>query len=258
MDYNYHTHTYRCRHASGTIEEYILRAIECSVKYMGFSDHFPYICTNGDEAGFRVPVAEAKEYVAEVDALRQKYKDKIDIKIGFEMEYYPANFDTMLENAKSYGAEYLILGPHFIKEEFPDGVHTITECKDAKILTNYADTIVKGIKTGAFTYIAHPDMFNFTGDLDIYREQIRKIAMASKECNVPLEINFLGIRDNRIYPNEEFWKVVGKVGAPATFGFDSHDVPNAYDGDSYAKAMSLVEKYNINYVGKPNLILINN
>ena len=257
MDYNYHTHTSRCRHASGTIEEYILRAIECGVKYMGFSDHFPYICTNGEEAGFRVPVSEAYEYVAEVNALRDKYKDKIDIKIGFEMEYYPDNFETMLKNAQSYGADYLILGPHFIKEEFPDGEHTITPCDDEAVLKNYAETIANGIKTGAFTYVAHPDMFNFTGDKSVYCEHIRKIAIASRECNIPLEINFLGIRDNRIYPNELFWKIAGEEKAPATFGFDSHDVQNAYDGASYPKAMELVKKYNINYIGKPQIIDIN-
>ena len=41
MDYNYHTHTARCGHAVGEDEEYVKRAIECGIKYMGFSDHAP-------------------------------------------------------------------------------------------------------------------------------------------------------------------------------------------------------------------------
>ena len=112
---------------------------------------------------------------------------------------------------------------------------------DSGVPKTYAETIAKGIRTGAFTYVAHPDMFNFTGDKTAYSEQVRKIAIASRECNVPLEINFLGIRDNRIYPNEEFWKVVGEEKAPVTFGFDAHDVQSAYDGESYPKAMELVK-----------------
>ena len=62
MTYNYHTHTYRCRHANGKIEDYIKRAIACGVTQMGFSDHAPYICTNGSESPFRVLVAEVEEY----------------------------------------------------------------------------------------------------------------------------------------------------------------------------------------------------
>ncbi len=256
MDYNYHTHTYRCHHASGTVEEYIQRAIECGVKYMGFSDHMPYICTDGTEAGYRVPVAEAGDYIEEVSALREKYKDKIDIKIGFEMEYYPENFKKMFKDAIDYGAQYLILGPHCIKEEHPDREYTINPTSDIKDLKNYADVVSEGIKTGVFTYIAHPDMLNFIGDMAVYQMEMRKIAIASRECNIPLEINLLGIRDNRIYPNEAFWQVVGEERSPVTFGFDSHDVKNAYDGESLTKANELVKKYNLNYIGKPQLIFI--
>ena len=36
MDYNFHTHTTRCRHASGTDEEYIKTAIEAEMLDPGF------------------------------------------------------------------------------------------------------------------------------------------------------------------------------------------------------------------------------
>lgn len=34
---NYHTHTWRCRHADGTEREYVERAIEGGLKILGFS-----------------------------------------------------------------------------------------------------------------------------------------------------------------------------------------------------------------------------
>ena len=37
---NYHTHTWRCRHADGTEREYVERAIEGGLKILGFSDAF--------------------------------------------------------------------------------------------------------------------------------------------------------------------------------------------------------------------------
>ena len=41
--FNYHTHTYRCGHASTEEDEaYILAAIEAGFKQIGISDHGPF------------------------------------------------------------------------------------------------------------------------------------------------------------------------------------------------------------------------
>lgn len=258
MDYNYHTHTFRCGHASGTEEEYIKRAIDCGIKYMGFADHVPLMFSDGYETGFRVPVERAKEYVSTISSLREKYKGKIDIKIGFEMEYYPDLFDKMLSDVISYGAEYLILGEHFSDAEYPDAIqHSAKPSDSEEKLKTYVNRVIEGMKTGAFTYVAHPDMINFTGNISIYLEQMRKICIASRESGIPLEINCLGIRDNRHYPNMLFWKIAGEEQCPVTFGFDAHDAPSAFDSESVPKAEEMVKKYNLNYIGRPNVILIN-
>ncbi len=254
MIYNYHTHTYRCSHASGTPEEYIKRAIDCGIKHMGFSDHIPFTFPDGYESYYRVPMAEVGDYVSELLTLREKYKDKIDIKIGFEMEYYPSHFDNMLKNAIEFGAEYLILGEHFLGDEHPSGTPATIPYESVDALKEYVSNVVSGIKSGVFTYVAHPDILNFTGDNKAYEKEMRKICVASRECDIPLEINFLGIRDNRRYPNEKFWKMAGEEQCPVTFGFDAHDTLNAYDGKSLKKAEKVVEKYSLNYIGEPKLL----
>ena len=257
MNYNYHTHTYRCHHAKGEIKEYINRAIACGITHMGFSDHAPYICSSGFESPFRVPVAEVGEYFLEISDLREKYKEQIDIKIGFEMEFYHKHFDKMMNDVTAYGAEYLILGPHFIEEEQPDSVHIIHNKTDSvEFLRKYTNCIVDGMKTGVFTYVAHPDVINFIGDVAVFQKEIRKICTSSRELNIPLEINFLGIRGNRNYPNEEFWKIAGEEKAPVTFGLDSHNVIDAYDELSLFRAMEIVKKYKLQYIGKPDLIML--
>ena len=107
IDFNYHTHTARCGHAIGTEEEYIQNAIDAGIKYMGVFDHMAFEW-NGKEAPFRVPVSRAKEYCDTIRGLAEKYRDKIDIKAGFEMEYYRDSFEKMLHDAVIYGAEMLI------------------------------------------------------------------------------------------------------------------------------------------------------
>lgn len=254
MEYNYHTHTVRCHHAVGEAEEYVVRAIENGIKYMGFSDHVPLKFKDGSEAGHRIPVCEGKAYCDEIKALCEKYKDKIEIKIGFEMEYYPEYFEQTLKEVKEYGGEYLILGQHYLRPENSGVSPTIYGNESVEELKEYVSTIIAAMKTGFFTYVAHPDIFNFIGDEEIYKSETRRLSVASRELNVPLEINFLGIRTGRNYPNDIFWQVVGEEKSPVVFGFDAHDVQSAYDGESLIKAKEMVEKFGLNYIGKPKVV----
>lgn len=256
MTYNYHTHTYRCRHAAGAEEDYVVKSIECGIKYMGFSEHIPFVFPDGYESPFRVPSCEGRDYVSTIAALREKYKQEIDIKVGFEMEYYPSYFNQMLQKAVEYGGEYLILGQHFLHEEYPGGIKTNKENYSTDDLKEYVSCIVSGIQSGVYTYIAHPDVLKFKGDIELYRNEMRKICVASRICNVPLEINFLGINTNRNYPNEIFWEIAGEENAPVTFGFDAHNTDSHFAESAFMKAMNIVEKYKLNYIGRPDIILI--
>lgn len=255
MNYNYHTHTKRCGHASGSPEEYVLRAIEGKIKYMGFSDHLPLKFKDGSEGRHRIPFGEAEAYMKEIRELSEKYKDKIDIIAGFEAEYYPEYFDEFLENARKWGADYLILGAHYLApENNPDVRHTCLACDSEQALKQYVNSVIAAMNTGVFTYVAHPDVFNFTGDDELYKKEMRKICVEAKKLNIPLEINFLGIREGRAYPRMLFWELAGEEQCPVTFGFDAHDVNSAFDGESFVKAMEMVEKYKLNYIGKPDIV----
>ena len=160
----------------------------------------------------------------------------------------------MLENARRWGAEYLILGQHYVRPEHPDGVHSKHPTTDPAALEAYADSLVAGMNTGVFTCVAHPDVYNFVGDRDVYMDIMGRVCAASRELDVPLEINFYGIRDRRNYPCEAFWQVAGEKQAPVTFGFDAHTAESAFDGESLPRAMELVKRYRLNYIGRPHLV----
>ena len=251
--YNYHTHTYRCGHASGTEEDYVKRAIQCGIKRMGFSDHFPLRFSDGTESSFRLPVNEVPLYSEEVFRLREKYKNDIEIFLGFETEYYFELKDEMLASAKEYGAEYLILGQHIYAPENKGGCHSFA-AQSEEGLTKYVDSIIEAIKTGKYTYVCHPDMINFVGDLDYYREQSARLIKASNEYGVPLEINLYGMRDGRHYPNEEFWRVAGRLGARATLGFDSHHEKHVADQNEIIRGLRLADKFGIEVLDEVKLI----
>lgn len=256
MDYNYHTHTFRCGHATGKEIDYVKRAVDCGVKYMGFSDHVPFVFPGGHEDSYRVQMSDVKDYFETIRKLANDFKDKIEILVGFEAEFYPEFSEKMLKGAIDLGAQYLILGQHFIGNEVPDYVLSYSVYTDPEVLKKYTECVISGMKTGLFTYVAHPDIVAFVGDNAVYDEQMRKICKKSKELNVPLEINLLGIRENRKYPDQRFWKIAGEENSPVTFGFDAHDVDAAYDGESLKVAKEMVKKFALNYIGKPEIVRV--
>lgn len=251
MDYNYHTHTFRCHHADGVEEEYILWAIKNGIKHMGFSDHAPFECPKGYQSLYRVRIEEAPDYFKTIIQLREKYKNEIDISIGFEMEYYPGSFKSMLNSVVELGAEYLILGQHFYGEEYYNPVGVTAPTSNEDDLKRFVGLVLEGMNTGVFTYVAHPDMLNFVGDDEAYAKEMKKICEASKAMEMPLEINFCGMRGGRHYPNDKFWEIAGEVGCPVVFGCDAHSAREAYDKISLERAKNIVKRFGLNYIGKP-------
>ena len=73
--YNYHTHTYRCGHASGTDEEYVLAAIEAGFKVLGFSDHGPY--SEYFHQNCHMHWEEIDDYISSVKSLKENVFKKL-------------------------------------------------------------------------------------------------------------------------------------------------------------------------------------
>ena len=57
---NFHTHTYRCKHAIGSEKDYVIEAINKNLTTLGFSDHGPY---PDDRFGYRMEYSELKNYI---------------------------------------------------------------------------------------------------------------------------------------------------------------------------------------------------
>ena len=82
---NYHTHTYRCKHAIGKEEDYIKNAIKAGYTELGFSDHAPWHYESSFHPTMRMEEDEIEGYVQTIRALKEKYEDQISIKIGLNV-----------------------------------------------------------------------------------------------------------------------------------------------------------------------------
>lgn len=257
LTYNFHTHTMRCRHASGEDREYVESAIKGGIKTLGFSDHAPYVFKDGYYSTFRMRPNELEGYVKSVLDLKEEYKNEIDIHLGLEAEYYPEFFSAFLDLLKPYPIEYLILGQHATQNEMDSGYFTAAKTKDEGMLNTYVHQVVSAIKTGKFSYIAHPDVLHFRENEQIEENAWRTICQCAKDMNVPLEINLLGLRDKRHYPYKTFWKIAGETQSPVTIGSDAHNPWDICDNVSFETAKLMIKKYNLNYMGMPKLICPN-
>jgi histidinol-phosphatase (PHP family) len=172
------------------------------------------------------------------------------------MEYYPDYFDEMLKIARNIGAEYLILGQHFILSEHPSGIGAGGPTDNAEHLRIYVDEVIEAMKSGVFTYVAHPDLMCFTGSDEVYEREITRLAIVSKEYYIPLEINLHGINHGRHYPSDRFFAIAGEIGCPVTFGYDAHESSALLNSSPIARATEMVKKHKLNYIGMPKLITI--
>ena len=145
---NYHTHTWRCRHADGTEREYVERAIEGGLKILGFSDHSPYPFPDGYDSGMRMRLDQVEGYVDTVLALKKEYDKDIEIHLGLETEYFPRFWDQLIDFLSDYPFEYFVLGQHSLGNEIEKILYSGHGTTDGSYLKQYVDQCLAGIDTG--------------------------------------------------------------------------------------------------------------
>ena len=252
---NYHTHTYRCNHARGSEREYIERAIAQGVRVLGFSDHVPWPYKSGFvHHGVRMPVTQLDEYVQTMRSLREKYADQISLRIGFECEYFPEYMDWLAEMKQEKQLDYLIFGCHY--DTTDEGGFYFGNASDAKQLVRYVDSALKGIDTGMFAYLAHPDLFmrRYGKFDDNCRAAARDLAAACKAMNLPMEYNvhdrFIEYQTNRVsYPNPEFFDIAAQAGVKIIIGVDAHEPAELSNPAQWDRAMKELERFGDLHIG---------
>lgn len=218
---NYHTHTKRCNHAAGTEREYIEAAISEGFKILGFSDHTPQPYPKWYESGIRMDMSELYDYTDTLVKLRDEYRNDIQILIGCEVEYSRKYFESLITELRKYPLDYIIQGQHFVEDEV-EGFYAGSRTDSEERLKAYVDFTIEGMETGLFTYLAHPDLINYTGPDDIYLCHMSRLVRASIDLNIPLEINVYGFADRRWYPSDRFFRMAAAVRPRFVIGCDAH------------------------------------
>ena len=242
---NYHTHTWRCNHAYDTEREYVETSIGRGLKILGFSDHTPQVFPNGYVCREKMLPSQLEDYVDTVLRLRDEYKNDIEIHLGLETEYYPELWEDLLRLMEPYPIEYHLLGQHYIRNEYEGDRYNGRPGHGEEDLRMYCSQCMEALETGMFLYFAHPDLINYSGDPDLYKEEMTKLCRFCRGRDIPLEINLLGVREDRNYPNDVFWEIAAREGNTVIYGSDAHFADHVCSPDVIHKADRFRERMGI-------------
>lgn len=250
---NFHTHTSRCHHAYGKDEEYVISAIENGYEVLGFSDHCSwYYPTGFENPRVRMKASEFDEYKKSILNLKEKYKDKIEIRLGLETEYFPEYMDWLLDFCIEKEIDYMVFGNHYYRS---DEIGIYYGFCDRMYVQHYFDDCIAGMESGMYAYLAHPELIMRNPFLHWDKEVeqgFERVCQKAKELDMPLEYNVLGLQENlrqgvEMYPNSKFWQIASKYQNKAIIGMDAHD-PMDLSEDLYELAYKNLSKYNVEIV----------
>ncbi len=230
----FHVHTYRCGHAGNNPDRaYVEKAIELGAERIVFTDHAPF---PGNPFGNRMDIEQLPEYAGSMKALKEEYKNRIEVLAGLEAEYLPSFIDYLHELKNDHGLDLLILGQHFYEHE-PGNYSFSDEDKSDEFL-GLCDAMIRGIRTHLFDVVAHPDRA-FRRRKIFAKEEISAARALIREAlyeGVFLEVNYSSVhRKHQFWP--EFWNLL-ETRDLMIYGLDAHSVEELEEGmKEYGKYM---------------------
>ena len=264
QNFNYHTHTYRCKHADDNMndEEYVKEFIKQGFKRIAFTDHAPDKDEIDKRKYMRMDYSQKDEYLNSINKLKEKYKDIIEIESGFEVEYLPGQEENLFELKKQ--VDKIVLGQHYIYAEDKKHLkifrHNNFTDED---LIKYAKYIKIAVEKGIPDVVVHPDLYMLARDKfgEIEANVAHIICETAEKYQIPLEINLtepclylLGERLHISYPSKEFWKIASMYNINVLYGIDAHfkeqiemykesvEFTNKYIGNDVINKMKFLKK----------------
>ena len=260
QNFNLHTHTYRCQHAEGDIDDYCKFANKLGLQSLGFSDHTPL--PDNRWPNVRMKLSELEDYCKKIDEAKEKYPN-MRIYKGMECEYDQSYCSFYKEELLGkYELDYLIGSVHW----FPYNSKWINAWRSEakpKYLLAYSQYIIKIMEAEIFKFIAHPDVF-----AAFYLEEdknslacAKDILSAAEALQIPLEINGYGFMKKEVktgngfrkmYPWHPFWQLASEYKIKAIVNSDAHKPTDVYG--CIDDALKLAETYNLDVIDDPNLL----
>ena len=237
---DYHIHTYYSDDSNYPMEKVVKDAIKLGIKELCFTDHVDYEIKSDweDESDDKIIDGKAmikvdySKYFAEIDLLKEKYKNQMTIKKGLELGVQTQTIDRCKKLVKTWEMDFVILSIHQIENkelytfDFQEG-KTQKEYNEAYYQELY--DVVRHFHD--YSVLGHLDLIKRYDKEGIYpfeesKEMITKILTYIIADGKGIELNTssfrYGLKD--LMPCREILELYLELGGTIlTLGSDSHE-----------------------------------
>jgi histidinol-phosphatase (PHP family) len=227
--------------------EYVEAAIAQGLDEIGLSDHGPiYHLGPNPHAVPRTAMSqhELPNYINEMMALRDRYADRMIVKLGVESDAVPGWGDHFRNLWRQYPLDYVIGSIHWLGswsifwEKLPPG-RTVES-----LYEEYLHLTQEAARSGAYDIIGHLDCIKTAGHLHdrSITPQVDETVRVLAEAGVAVELNTSGWRKSicECYPRTELLERCHHWGVPVTLGSDAHEPEHV--GSGFAEATALLKE----------------
>ena len=261
---DWHTHNSLCKHAVGTIEDYIKKAIELDLNVIGISDHFPYEYLSSEipslkdipYESYAMPINNLEAYILQLDNLKEKYANQIHVRSAFEIDFFKHQDHVLNKYLRNYLAklDYILGSVHVLFGKagifaFDDG-RFLNKYKEYdvndEIYIEYYDSLQVMIGSPTFeldivTHFDLPKKFDKSiEDKDMVMGKVIETLELVKKHDLTVEINTSGLRKKvkEQYPHIDIIKKIYELDIPILLGSDAHKPEDvAYEFKSITKML---------------------
>lgn len=249
---NYHSHT-NYSDGSHAPEVFITQALSHGLLAYGISDHGPNpLIPKGN-----VTEEQIKDYVEHIRQLQDKYKGRIQIYCGLEVDYVPGYMSVQHECIQQAGLDYTVGSVHHIDlfsdntlfgfegshVKFSRGLRELFEDNIQRLLERYFELIRLMVQEACPTIVAHLDRIKrnnmyqpfFTEKEDWYRKAVEDTIAVIAESNAIVEINTKSFyKKYTTDPDPSLWiaELLLEHNIPIHLSSDTHhpdDIIGAFD-----------------------------
>ncbi len=232
---NCHTHTSYCD-GKNTAREMVEAAIEKGFVSLGFSGHSPM----KEHNEWTMSAEGVKQYIAEITALKEEYKDKIDILCGIELDadyadVKPDMFDYVIGSVHQFRKEGTVYDVDYSADILRKATDEFFDGSFIEMSRCYFNTLADFVIGTRVDVVGHIDLitkFNLDTPLfDEANERYRQIIYSAidrilaAKPDILFEVNtgaMFRVGKKTPYPAEFILRYIRTKGGKITLTSDSH------------------------------------
>lgn len=252
---NYHSHCTFCDGRS-TPEDFVKFAISHGFRAYGFSSHSPLPF----ETFWNMSKEDVPEYLAEINRLKTKYSDRIEIYTALEIDYLDETYNPSIAYFQDMPLDYRIGSIHFLPlsehlseenmvcidgsfADYKASVDRYFEGDISKLVTRYFDSTLKMIEAGGIDIVGHMDKIYMNGhkckgfsfDADWYQKPFRAALDLIAEKGLMVEVNTKNLmKKQQVFPRREYLRLLKDMNIPVMVNSDCHYPDLVNDGRAEA------------------------